>query len=166
METQIKKKLHVSSTSYEYLLLYKSVLTKKCSLLSCIQYQYVFAGTLSSFMPICSMISISKVFKAGSKVIAVTSGAFVSLSDSGNINIDQIKQTVSHFNTACHITCVTEFLTDPGRNKESTTYAHMTLFHQNNQCHFFFCLCLRQHTHKEIELYIHVTMQHNRFLIK
>ena len=40
------------------------------------------------------MISISKVFKAGSKVMAVTSGAFVSFSDSGNINIDQIKQTV------------------------------------------------------------------------
>lgn len=47
------------------------------------QYQKVLAGTLSSWIPMHSIISISKVFKAGSKVISVASDAFVSLSDSG-----------------------------------------------------------------------------------
>jgi hypothetical protein len=82
--------------------------------------------------------------------MAVTSDAFVSFSDSGNMNIDQIKQIESDFNTACHTTCLMEFLTGPARDEVLITYAHLTLFHQNNQCHFLFCLYLRRHTLKKL----------------
>ena len=69
------------------------------------------------------------------------------------------KQTVSHFNTACHITCLTEFLTGPGRNKVLTTYAHMTLFHQNNRAtSFSACVLGDTHTKKLVSSnYFHTT---------
>lgn len=80
--------------------------------------------------------------------MAVTSGAFVSFSDSGNINIDQIKQTVSHFNTACHITCLMEFFIDPGKKNQQHMHILPSFIKVISATSFSACVLGDKHTRR------------------